>query len=162
MSEARLSRDGGRSGVSMADDGARAAPPERRLTLAVSPSGRLRLLEDPDAPALDPEPARAIAAGPMVKAAAGLFHLGAAEVSTPLSPPLGFFRDFARLFVTRLCAIGDLEEQRDRVTVPVPPGALEQLAREVPPIAGAEYVDAARLAAWWTELEAHFLSLIHI
>ena len=140
----------------MPGDGARAASAERRLALAVSPSGRLRLLEDPDAPALDPEPARAIAAAFTIGPAAGLFHLGAAEVSTPLSPALGFFRDFARLFVTRLCAIGDLEEQRALVSVPVPADALDRLAEEVPPIAGAEYVDAARLAAWWTELEAHF------
>ena len=140
----------------MPGDGARAASAERRLALAVSPSGRLRLLEDPDAPALDPEPARAIAAAFTIGPAAGLFHLGAAEVSTPLSPALGFFRDFARLFVTRLCAVGDLEEQRALVSVPVPADALDRLAEEVPPIAGAEYVDAARLAAWWTELEAHF------
>jgi len=36
-------------------------------------------------------------------------------VSTRLPPTLGFFRDFARLFVSRLCAIGDLEERRDDV-----------------------------------------------
>ena len=129
---------------------------ERRLAPAVSPAGRLRLLEDPDAPALELGPAKAIAAAFAAGPAAGLFHLGAAEVATPLSPALGFFRDFARLFVTRLCAVGDLEEQRAQVAVPVPPGALERLAREAPPIAGAEYVDAARLATWWTELEAHF------
>ena len=40
--------------------------------------------------------------------------------------------------------------------MPVSADALDRLAEEVPPIAGAEYVDAARLAAWWTELEAHF------
>src|SRR5262245_819357 len=113
----------------MAGDGARAASAEPHLAPAVSPAGRLRLLEDPDAPAIEPGPATAIAAAFAVGSAAGLFHLGAAEVSTPLSPALGFFRDFARLFVTRLCAVGDLEEQRAQVTVPVPPGSLERLAR---------------------------------
>jgi non-specific serine/threonine protein kinase len=129
---------------------------ERRLTLAVSPAGRVRLVEDPGAPSLDPRPAEAITAAFAGGTAPGLFHLGAVEVSTPLPPALGFFRDFARVFVTRLCAIGDLEERRAEVAVPVPLGDLERLAREVPPIAGGEYVDAARLETWWTELEAHF------
>jgi non-specific serine/threonine protein kinase len=144
----------------VADDAARAAAAGRRLALTVSPSGRLRLQEDPDAPALDPGPAEAIAAAFAGGPAAGLFHLGAAEVSTPLSPALGFFRDFARLFVTRLCAVGDVEEQRGRVAVPVPADVLDRLSREVPPLEGAEYVDAARLAAWWAELVAHFREVI--
>ena len=33
---------------------------------------------------------------------------------------------------------------------------LDRLAGEAPPMAGAEYVDAARLQAWWAELEAFF------
>jgi non-specific serine/threonine protein kinase len=129
---------------------------ERRLTLLVSPAGRLRLAESPEAPPLDPGPAEAIRAGFARSTAAGLFHLGAAEVATPLPPAFAFFRDFARLFVTRLCAIGDLEEQRAQVAVPVPPGVLDRLAGEVPPLAGAEYVDQARLEAWWAELETFF------
>src|SRR5262249_37333692 len=137
-------------------DVTRRTSPDRRLTAVVSPSGRLRLLEDPDAPALDLQPAGAITAAFAVGPTAGLFHLRAVEVSTPLPRGLGFFRDFARLFVTRLCAIGDLEEQRARVAVPVPAETLERLAREVPPIAGAEYVDAARLETLWRDLEAHF------
>jgi superfamily II DNA or RNA helicase len=113
-------------------------------------------VEDPDAPSLDPRPAAAIAAAFAGGTAPGLFHLGAVEVSTPLPPALGFFRDFARLFVARLCAISDLEEQGAQVDVPIPPGALDQLAGEVPPLAGAEYLDAARLETWWAELEAFF------
>jgi hypothetical protein len=129
---------------------------ERQLTLAVSPSGRLRFLESPDAPPLDPKLAEAITAAFADGTAAGLFHLGAVQVSTPLPPTLGFFRDFARLFIARLCAIGDLEERGAQVNVPVPPGLLDQLASEVPPLAGAEYLDAARLETWWADLEAFF------
>jgi non-specific serine/threonine protein kinase len=140
----------------MVGDAAREPSIERQVTLAVSPSGRLRLLASPDAPSLDPRPAEAIAAAFAGGTAPGLFHLGAVEVSTPLPPALGFFRDFARLFVARLCAISDLEEQGAHVDVPFPPGALDQLAGEVPPLAGAEYLDAARLETWWAELEAFF------
>jgi non-specific serine/threonine protein kinase len=140
----------------MAGDTAREPSTGPRLTLAVSPSGQLRLLESPDASPLDPKPASAIAEAFAGGTAAGLFHLGAVEVSSPLPPALAFFRDFARIFVTRLCAIGDLEERRAEVEVPVPPDALDQLAAEAPPLAGAEYLDAARLRTWWAELEAFF------
>ena len=140
----------------MAGNAAREPSVERRLTLAVSPSGRLRLLEDPDAPSLDPRPAKAIAAAFAGGTAAGLFHLGAIEVSSQLPPALGFFRDFARRFVARLCAIGDLEEQGAEIHVPVPPGVLDRLAGETPPLAGAEYVDTARLQTWWADLETFF------
>jgi len=139
-----------------AGDTAHDPPIERRLTLAVSPSGRLRLLESPDASPLDPRPAEAIAAAFARGPAAGLFHLGAGEVSTQLPPALGFFRDFARLFVTRLCGIGDIEERRGQVDVATPPGELDRLAGEAPPLAGGEYLDAARLRVWWAELEAFF------
>ena len=140
----------------MAGDAARDSSIERRLTLAISPSGRLRLIENPDAPPLDPRLAQGIADAFASGTAAGLFHLGAVEVSSPLPPALGFFRDFARIFVARLCAIGDLEDRGAEVAIPVPPGVLDQLADEVPPLAGAEYVDAARLQRWWADLEAFF------
>ena len=143
-------------GAGTAADAAPAASAERRLALAVSPSGRLRLLDSPDAPPLDARPAGTIAAAFAEGTPAGLFHLGAVEVSTPLPPDLGFFRDFARLFVARLCAIGDLEERGPEVEVPIPPGVIDRLAGEAPPLAGAEYVDAERLQAWWKELEAFF------
>ncbi|PYM61764.1 MAG: ATP-dependent helicase [Candidatus Rokuibacteriota bacterium] len=140
----------------MAGEAARESSIERRLTLAVSPSGRLRLLESPDASPLDPQPAEAISAAFARGPAAGLFHLGAVEVSTRLPPALAFFQDFARLFVTRLCGIGDIEERRVQLDVPAPPAELDRLASEAPPLAGGEYVDAARLRTWWAELEAFF------
>jgi len=140
----------------VADNAARESSIERQLTLAVSPSGRLRLLESPDGSPLDPAPAAAIAAAFARGTAAGLFHLGAVEVSTQLPPALGFFRDFARLFVARLCGIGDLEECGAQVDVPAPTSELDRLAGEAPPLAGAEYVDAARLGTWWAELGAFF------
>jgi inorganic pyrophosphatase len=125
------------------------------FTLAVSPSGRFRLLESPDAPSLDSRPAEAIAAAFAGGAAAGLFHLGAVEVSTPLPPALGFFRDFARLFVARLCHRRPRGTE-SQVDVPVPPGLLDRVAGDAPPLAGGEYIDAARLQMWWAELQGFF------
>ena len=71
--------------VPVADEAARESSIERRLTLAVSPSGRLRLLESPDASPLDPRPAEAISAAFARGPAAGLFHLGAVEVDRKAS-----------------------------------------------------------------------------
>ena len=149
-------RRGSRRGAPGAGDAPLESTVERRITLAVSPSGRLRVVESPDEAPLDPALAAAIAGAFARGTAAGLFHLGAGEVSAPLPPALGFFRDFARLFVARLCGIGDIEERGAEVDVPVPPGELDRLAGEAPPLAGAEYVDAARLKTWWAELEAFF------
>jgi non-specific serine/threonine protein kinase len=145
----------------VAADTARESSLERQLTLAVSPSGRLRLLEGPEAPPLDPTLAERLTAAFARGPAAGLFHLGAVEVSTRLPPVLGFFRDFARLFVGRLCAIGDIEERRHQVDVPAPAGDLDQLADEAPPFRGGEYVDGARLQAWWAELGAFVRGELH-
>jgi superfamily II DNA or RNA helicase len=137
----------------------RAAPPAssaRRLTLLVTPSRRLRLVESPAAASLRPETAAAIAAAFARGPAHGLFHLGAVEADTELPAALGFFRDFARLFVTRLCAIGDIEDRRDRVEVARPEVEIERLAGAVPPVTGAEHIDPACLVAWWRDLEEVF------
>jgi non-specific serine/threonine protein kinase len=131
---------------------------DRRLTLALSPSGALRLIEGVAEDPLGPQSAEAISAAFARGPAAGLFHLGATEVSSPLPPALGFFRDFARLFVSRLCAVGDLEERRDRVEVQPPLDELERLAGEAPPMTGGEYLDAARLQVYWAAMEDFFRS----
>src|SRR5262249_54131110 len=53
-------------------------------------------------------------------------------------------------------ATPDLEELRERVAVELPAEEAERLALAVPPIPGAEYVDAALVARWWREMEAAF------
>ena len=57
--------------------------------------------------------ARAFARGP----GHALLDLGATELDAPLVPSLAFLRDLGRAFVTRLCALPDLEERRERVEV---------------------------------------------
>jgi superfamily II DNA or RNA helicase len=92
--------------------------------------------------------ARAFARGP----GHALLDLGATELDAPLAPPLAFLRDLGRAFVTRLCAVPDLEERRARVEVDCPPDERARLAGAVPPMAGGEYVDADWIAARWADL----------
>jgi non-specific serine/threonine protein kinase len=86
----------------------------------------------------------------------GILDLGATEIEAPLAPPLAFLRDLGRAFVTRLCAVPDLEERRERAEVDCPPDQRERLAAAVPPMDGAEYVDAGWVAARWTDLQRAF------
>ena len=89
-----------------------------------------------------------------------LLDLGAIELDTPLPPPLAFLRDLGRAFVTRLCAIPDLEERRERVEVDCPPDERLRLAAAVPPMDGGEYVDADWVAARWADLQQAFVDEI--
>jgi superfamily II DNA or RNA helicase len=89
-----------------------------------------------------------------------LLDLGATEVDSPLAPPLAFLRDLGRAFVTRLCALPDLEERRERVEVDCPPDECLRLAAAVPPMDGGEYVDADWVAARWADLHQAFVDEI--
>ena len=86
----------------------------------------------------------------------GLLDLGTTEVEAALSPELAFLRDLGRAFVTRLRAVPELEERRERVEVECPPDECARLAEAVPPMAGAEYVDAEWVAARWQEIGRAF------
>jgi len=99
---------------------------------------------------------RAFARGP----GHGLLDLGATEIEAPLAPPLAFLRDVGRAFVTRLCAVPDLEERREQVEVDCPPDERRGLAAAVPPMDGGEYVDADWVAARWADLQQAFVDEI--
>src|SRR3989442_5200635 len=96
--------------------------------------------------------ARAFARGP----GHALLDLGATELDAPLVPPLAFLRDLGRAFVTRLCALPDLQERRERVDVDCPPDERARLAGAVPPMDGGGDVAADRGAPRWAELHPAF------
>src|SRR5262249_28076729 len=75
-------------------------------------------------------------------------------------PPLAFLRDLGKLFVTRLCATPDLEEVRGKAAVDLPAEEAARRALAVPAMPGAEYVDAARIEAWWREMQSAFAEAI--
>jgi len=130
------------------------------VRVAILPDGALLLdtASDPDgasdglAPAARARIARAVERGP----GHALLDLGATELDALLAPPLAFLRDVGRAFVARVCAVPDLEERRERVEVDCPPDERARLADAVPPMDGAEYVDADWVAARWAEINRAF------
>src|SRR5437899_9029447 len=100
--------------------------------------------------------ARAFGRGP----GHALLDLGTTELDASLAPPLAFLRDLGRAFVTRLCAVPDLEERRERVEVDCPPDERDRVAAAVPPMDGGEYVDADWVAARWADINRAFAAEI--
>ncbi len=126
------------------------------LQPTLSPSGRLHLRSEADAPVL-PAPVhrrveQAFERGP----GAGLLHLGAREVTTELPAAFAWLRDLGRAWMTALCALPDLEEQRAQAAVPAPADTLARLADAAPPMPGVEYLTPAILEGLWSRIEAAF------
>src|SRR5499433_2480081 len=134
------------------------------VRVAILPDGALLLdtASDPHgandglAPAARARIARAVEHGP----GHALLDLGAAELDATLAPPLAFLHELGRAFVTRLCAVPDLEERRERVEVDCPPDEAARLAGAVPPMDGAEYVDGDWVTARWVEMNRAFADQI--
>ena len=118
--------------------------------LALTPHGRLALIEDPDGPPLDAEVAQRLRKAFERGSGHGLLQLGAAEAGATLPPVFSYWREFGAGYVTALCTQPDTR-------VPAPPAAeLDRLALAVPPMTGAEYLTAEVLGALWGELDAAF------
>jgi non-specific serine/threonine protein kinase len=125
--------------------------------VTVFPSGALLVEVAADDAAGLPAAARARVAAAFERGVGhGLLDLGTTELDAALTPPLAFLRDLGRAFVTRLRAVPDLEERRERVEVDCPADERGRLAGAVPPMPGAEYVDAGWIAARWTEIGRAF------
>ncbi len=129
------------------------------MRVSILPSGALLADLVPDDDATDGLSAgararvlRAFTRGP----GHALLDLGATELDAPLVAPLAYLRDVGRLFVTRLCAVPELEERRERVEIECPPDERARLAAAVPPMDGSEYVDADWLAARWRDVNDAF------
>jgi non-specific serine/threonine protein kinase len=143
-----------------------AAPVPRASALRASilPSGALLVepaasddgLPDGLSPAARDRVAAAFARGP----GHGVLDLGSTELDAALAPPLAFLRDLGRAFVTRLRAVPDLEDRRDRVVLECPADERTRLAEAVPAMPGAEYVDADWVGARWAEVNRAFAAEI--
>src|SRR5881296_430528 len=124
------------------------------MRVAILPSGALfaDAASDGLSAAARVRVARAFARGP----GHAMLDLGATELDAALAPPLAFLRDLGRAYVTRLCAVPDLEDRREQVEVDCPPDERARLAGAVPPMNGGEYVDADWVAARWADLNRAF------
>jgi non-specific serine/threonine protein kinase len=86
----------------------------------------------------------------------GLLDLGTTELDAPLAPSLAFLREIGRAFATRLRAVPDLEERRERVEVDCPAEERARLSDLIPPMTGGEYVGEDWIAARWREMGRAF------
>ena len=126
------------------------------LAPLLTPQGHLLFAPEAEAPpladALQERLAQAFTRG----AGHALLQLGASEVGAALPPALGYWRDFGARYVTALCAVPEaVESSHARIAAP-PPDELEALAADAPPMAGAEYLNAAVLHALWQQLDEAF------
>jgi superfamily II DNA or RNA helicase len=138
--------------------GAPGAHAVSQMRVAILPSGALRLdtSTGPDEDGLSPAGRARLVQAFQRGPGHALLDLGATELDAPLAHDLAFLRDVGRAFVTRLCAAPDLEERRERVEIDCPPDERERLARAVPPMDGAEYVDAEWVTARWAAINEAF------
>src|SRR5947207_4087617 len=127
------------------------------ITLSISPHGApfVEAAPDPEAPGLEEAAAKRIRAAFAEGPSQGLLHLGTAELQTSLPPALGFARDLARAYLTRLCHTPGLDGTAEVAPVPAPgTDELAAMALQAPPMKGLEYLNADALARWWVELDA--------
>ncbi len=121
---------------------------EVRLTLALTPHGRLTVVPQDDAPALDAALAARLREAFDRGSGQGLLHLGAAEVGQVLPPVFAYWREIGGRLVTALCTRPDTDGRE--AELPSPPNGLETLAAAAPPMPGAEYLSADVLGDLWT------------
>jgi non-specific serine/threonine protein kinase len=85
----------------------------------------------------------------------GLLHLATTELQSALPPTFGFAREFARLYLTRLCQTPIDEESGSVPPVPQPPESdLAFQVLQAPPMQGSEYLTPEVLGSWWSDLDA--------
>lgn len=125
------------------------------LAPILTPHGRLTLVQDHDAAALDAELAQRVQSAFARGSGYGLLQLGANEVSAALPATLSFWREFARTYVTAVCT--RLGPERRNLHIPVPANSeLDQFVLSAPPMTGAEYLTTAVLRDLWLELDRAF------
>ncbi len=82
----------------------------------------------------------------------GVLHLGAAELATDLPPALSYWRDVGRTFVGRVCGALDPTDPKSLVVPDPDADELSTLVESVPPMQGAEFLNAELLGDLWTDM----------
>ena len=89
-----------------------------------------------------------------------LLSLATEHLHAAIPADLAFLRDQARDYLTTLCYLtaADCHEFPE---IPLPsPEQFAFAAMKCPPLTGSEYVNAATLTLWWTQLDAHLRTLV--
>ena len=127
------------------------------LAPVLTPHGVLTLRRCDDGATLEPARGSRLEKAFAKGSGHGLLCLGADEVGTVLPPVLSYWREFGGRYVTTLCALPGIGEDRVKPPVPAPPnGELEQMVFAVPPMVGAEYLTTILLADLWHRIDAAF------
>jgi non-specific serine/threonine protein kinase len=119
------------------------------LAAHVTPAGHLVIAAEAGADGLEPSARTRVLAATARGTGFVVLHLGLAHVDSALPPSLALVRDVGKRFATRLCAEPDLEDKRERAAPAASDADLADLLRAVPPMLGAEYIDADVLRSWW-------------
>ena len=119
--------------------------------LLLTPADRLRLrLEEPGETGAW---MRKVADAFSACQAAGLFALAASNPDTPLSPSLGYWRDFACRYVTQLCRTPESAASRLEPIELAAPAELSAFREAAPPMLGGEYLNTDLLHRFWIDLD---------
>src|SRR5713226_1000697 len=123
----------------------------------LTPQGRLTLVQDNDAAAVDAELAQRVRTAFARGSGHGLLQLGANEIGVALPATLSYWREFAGMYVTAICTRPDAVTKQSKGHVPVPANSeFDQFVLAAPPMIGAEYLTAAVLRDIWQELDQSF------
>ncbi len=131
------------------------------LDLVLTPHGHLLLEESAEAAGLDAAVASRLVRAFAEGTGSGLLQLGAGEIQSALPPAFAYWRDFAARYVNALCAqpeeAGAPGGASTPPAVPCPDdGELDEAAAAVPPMVGAEYVNADLLRRLWEAIGRAF------
>jgi superfamily II DNA or RNA helicase len=129
--------------------------PGSRISLKLTPHGRLTIEESSDAVELAPELGKRLQDAFSRSSGFGLMHLGAREIGQAVPAVFSYWREFAVRFIALLCARTAADDAP--FAAPDPPAAdLAELSLSPPEMTGAEYITPDLLRGLWVELGIAF------
>ncbi len=84
----------------------------------------------------------------------GILHLATAQLSTNLSPSLSYWREIGKAFIGRVCSELDPTDPKSFVFPAHSDEEIVELLSAVPPMQGAELLNAAHLINIWSDIGA--------
>lgn len=123
--------------------------------ISVTPAGHLILIESASSEAGTESWVRRVADGFSTGNASGLFALAATKLEGRAAPSVSYWRDLSTRYLTELCRTPEYSLNGHGLEAIEPPQLpeLETMLAGIPPMRGAEYLNAEMLLALWGELD---------
>jgi SNF2-related domain/SNF2 Helicase protein/Helicase conserved C-terminal domain len=122
-------------------------------SLAITPGGRLGMVDVPEDAGTLPEPAATALADAFARSSAdGLLLLAGEALAGELPPEFVYWRGWARQLFQAICHLGEGALDQWKSIPPPPDEELTQLVAAAPPMRGLEYLEADLLRRLWQEL----------